>query len=55
MKLQTQIALEPAARQFGYDHKLLLLGSCFAQNIGDKLAYYKFQAVTNPFGIIFVP
>lgn len=55
MKLQTQIALEPAARQFGYDHKLLLLGSCFAQNIGDKLAYYKFQAVTNPFGIIFNP
>lgn len=55
MKLQTQISLEPAARQFGYDHKLLLLGSCFAQNIGDKLAYYKFQAVTNPFGIIFNP
>ncbi|WP_405202851.1 GSCFA domain-containing protein [Dokdonia sp. LLG6352-1] len=55
MKLQTQIPLEPAAHQFGYDHKLLLLGSCFAQNIGDKLSYYKFQAVTNPFGIIFNP
>ena len=45
MKLQTQIPLEPAAHQFGYDHKFLLLGSCFAQNIGDKLAYYKFQNI----------
>lgn len=55
MKLQTHIKLEPSLEQFGYKDKLLLLGSCFAENIGKKLAYHKFEAVTNPFGIIFNP
>lgn len=55
MKLQTQVPLEPSLSLFGYEDKLLLLGSCFAQNIGSKLAFYKFQSVTNPFGIIFNP
>ena len=31
------------------------MGSCFAENMGDKLAYFKFQNTTNPFGIIFNP
>ena len=31
------------------------LGSCFAENIGGKFQYYKFQITTNPFGIIFNP
>ena len=55
MKLQTQLKLQPSQTQFGYEDKLLLLGSCFSENIGKKLEYYKFQSVTNPFGIIFNP
>lgn len=55
MKLQTKLPLQPAHVQFGYPDKLLLLGSCFSENIGAKLAYYKFQATVNPFGIIFNP
>ena len=31
----------------------MLLGSCFAENMGEKFDYFKFQATTNPFGIIF--
>lgn len=31
----------------------MLLGSCFADNMGEKFQYFKFQATTNPFGIIF--
>lgn len=31
----------------------MLLGSCFAENIGKKFSYFKYQATTNPFGIIF--
>jgi len=38
-----------------YQSKLLLVGSCFVENIGDKLDYFKFQHCTNPFGIIFHP
>lgn len=55
MKLQTQIKIEPALKQFGYQDTLLLIGSCFAENIGTKLAYHKFQSATNPFGILFNP
>jgi hypothetical protein len=32
-----------------------LLGSCFSENIGKKLAYFKFQNFQNPFGILFHP
>ena len=33
----------------------MLLGSCFSENIGNKLAFYKFQSTQNPFGILFHP
>jgi len=33
----------------------MLLGSCFAENIGEKFQYFKFQTEVNPFGIIFNP
>ncbi len=55
MKLQTQINSTPSNAQFGYENKLLLLGSCFSENIGDKLSYHKFQSMSNPFGILFHP
>jgi hypothetical protein len=31
------------------------MGSCFAENMGEKFDFYKFQNTTNPFGIIFNP
>lgn len=55
MNLQTQLSFKPSQSKFGYEDRLLLLGSCFSENIGKKLDYYKFQSVTNPFGIIFNP
>ena len=35
--------------------KILALGSCFAQNIGQKLSDYKFDVNINPFGTLFNP
>ncbi|WP_394750165.1 GSCFA domain-containing protein [Spongiimicrobium salis] len=55
MQLQTQIPLQQEAGQIDYGSQLLLLGSCFVTNIGEKLAYYKFQHTCNPFGILFHP
>ncbi|QIE59266.1 GSCFA domain-containing protein [Rasiella rasia] len=55
MKLQTTIPLKPVANQINYDSKILLIGSCFTENIGEKLAYFKFQSSVNPFGIVFHP
>jgi hypothetical protein len=55
LKLQTQIQLSPEKNQIDYESKVLLLGSCFTENIGGKLEYFKFQNLQNPFGIIFNP
>jgi len=55
MELQTHIPLKPERNQISYDSKLLLMGSCFVENIGNKLEYYKFRSLQNPFGIIFQP
>lgn len=55
MKLQTHISLKPENHQIDYNSNILLMGSCFAENIGKKLDYYKFQNLLNPFGIIFHP
>lgn len=53
MKLQTQIPLNPEENQIDYSSKILLLGSCFSENIGGKFDYFKFQNLQNPFGVIF--
>jgi len=56
MNLQTQVPLKKEAHTpISYASKILLLGSCFSENIGDKLAYFKFQSSQNPFGILFHP
>nr|WP_276169199.1 GSCFA domain-containing protein [Zobellia alginiliquefaciens] len=55
MKLQTQIPLQKAQNQIDYDSRLVLLGSCFSENIGQKFRYYKFRELQNPFGILFHP
>ena len=57
MKLQTQIPLQrqPEAQQISYASKVLLLGSCFSENIGRKFEFYQFQHTVNPFGILFHP
>lgn len=55
MKLQTEIKLKEENNQIDYNSNILLLGSCFAQNIGDKIAYFKFQNLQNPLGILFNP
>ena len=55
MKLQTQVPLQTAHGQVDYLSQLFLLGSCFVENIGKKLDYYKFRSLQNPFGILFHP
>ncbi|MFT4575960.1 MAG: lysophospholipase L1-like esterase [Polaribacter sp.] len=56
MNLQTQILLKKEAyNPISYTSKILLLGSCFSENIGNKLTYFKFQSSQNPFGILFHP
>ncbi|MFC7356625.1 GSCFA domain-containing protein [Jejudonia soesokkakensis] len=55
MKLQTQISISKERATIDYSSKVLLMGSCFTENIGEKLSYYKFDVLVNPFGILFHP
>ncbi|AUP78652.1 GSCFA domain-containing protein [Flavivirga eckloniae] len=56
MKLQTKIPLEKLSKNLiDYNSNVLLVGSCFVENIGGKLDYFKFQNTQNPLGILFHP
>ena len=55
MIFRTQIPIKKVDNQIDYDSKVMLFGSCFAENIGNKLNYFKFQNTINPFGILFHP
>ena len=56
MKLQTKIPISKQQHNLiDYNSKLLLIGSCFVENMGEKLDYFKFQSLQNPFGILFQP
>lgn len=53
MNFTTKIPIQKYQNPISYESKILLLGSCFAENMGKKFDYFKFQNTTNPFGIIF--
>lgn len=55
MEFRTQVPISPKEPKIGYSSKVLLLGSCFVENIGRKLDYFKFTNLLNPFGILFHP
>lgn len=45
----------PFPVKISHPHKLMLVGSCFTENIGDKLMAHKFSVLQNPNGILFNP
>ena len=55
MKLQTPVTLDPAPVSISYNDRILVVGSCFADEIGERLADAGFKAVTNPFGTLYNP
>ena len=56
MQFRTQIPFKKQQHNLiDYNSKFLMLGSCFTENIGDKLDFFKFSTTVNPFGILFHP
>ncbi len=55
MQFRTEILLDPATEKINYNSKLFFIGSCFSNNIGDKLNSGKIETLVNPFGIVFNP
>lgn len=50
-------SLKPSKKNnnIDYDSTIVLFGSCFSENIGKKLDYFRFDSLTNPYGILFNP
>ena len=55
MKLQTPVTLDPAPVSVSYGDPILVLGSCFADEIGRRLSEAGFRVLTNPFGTLYNP
>lgn len=55
MELYTYIHIPRAPFRFSCTERMLLLGSCFAENIGTRLARNKFNVDINPFGTLYNP
>ena len=55
MNFTTKIPIAKSNTPIDYSSRIISLGSCFAENMGEKFDFYKFQNTTNPFGIIFNP
>lgn len=55
MQFRTKITIPKSNNLIEYNSKIVSLGSCFAENMAEKLNYFKFQNTCNPFGIIFNP
>lgn len=55
MKLYTSVERPKDCPCIDYSHRLMLLGSCFATNIGTRLQAAKFCCDVNPYGVLYNP
>lgn len=55
MQFRTEINLTPSPHPITHADHLLLVGSCFTQNIGQLLKDSKFSAGVNPTGVLYNP
>lgn len=52
---RTEVNPRPFDQKIGLGEKIFSIGSCFAENIGNKFAESKQSILVNPFGIIYNP
>ena len=55
MRLITDVKIPKSLFLITHETGMMMLGSCFAQNIGQKLQECKFKVNLNPFGILYNP
>ena len=53
--LYTKVVIPVSDKKIGYNDKILLIGSCFADNIGRKFEERYFQTTVNPMGTLYNP
>ena len=54
MKFTTPVNITPQ-KTINHNSRIVMLGSCFAENIGKKLIDCGFNVVMNPMGILYNP
>ena len=55
MKFRTEIGPLKGGFKISHDDSIVLLGSCFADNVGQQLQHDGFNVVYNPLGPLFNP
>lgn len=55
MEFRTKINIQASKDKIDHRTSVLMLGSCFAENIGVELKNAKFNIIINPFGILYNP
>ncbi|MBS7333723.1 MAG: GSCFA domain-containing protein [Weeksellaceae bacterium] len=53
MKFRTTFQLPQSTFKINHQHKILTIGSCFSDEMGNRLVELKFDGLINPYGIIF--
>jgi hypothetical protein len=55
MDFRTKVDIPTSEIRIDHDSGILLIGSCFADNIGARLKTLKFRVAHNPFGVLYNP
>ena len=55
MKFHFEFDIKKLSGPIGHHHRTMLIGSCFTENMGEKLERHKFSVFQNPNGILFNP
>lgn len=55
MKLQTIVDIPASPWKIGYEDRILLLGSCFSDEIGEQMKQRYLNVTCNPFGTLYNP
>lgn len=55
MKFRTTIPIVKLPVKINHQNKIFLIGSCFTENIVNKLQYHQFKTFCNPNGILYNP
>lgn len=55
MQFTTPVPVKSQEPKIDHNSRIFLVGSCFVENIGDKLDYFKLPSNRNPFGILYHP
>ena len=55
MNFMLEIPIKPPEQRISYQDNIFVVGSCFTEHIGGRLASLKFPVMQNPNGILFDP